>query len=66
MDNNVGMVISEITTWCVLLVGASALYKSGIREIKNAADAAKALKSFSDAGFPEKLIFYIVSSVLVY
>jgi NRAMP (natural resistance-associated macrophage protein)-like metal ion transporter len=34
MDNNAGMVISEITTWCILLVGASVLHKSGIRDIK--------------------------------
>ena len=63
MDNNAGMIISEITTWCILLVGATVLHKAGIKDIKNAADAAKALEplvhSFPNAGFLAKLIFSI-------
>jgi NRAMP (natural resistance-associated macrophage protein)-like metal ion transporter len=62
-DNNTGMIISEITTWCILLVGASVLNKSGVKDIKSAADAAKALEplvhSFPDAGFLAKLIFSV-------
>ncbi|MBE9601404.1 NRAMP family divalent metal transporter [Pedobacter sp. MC2016-24] len=62
-DNNVGMVISEFTTWCILLVGATVLHNSGVTDIKNAADAAKALeplvKSFPHAGYLAKLIFSI-------
>jgi NRAMP (natural resistance-associated macrophage protein)-like metal ion transporter len=62
-DNTTGMIISEITTWCILLVGASVLHQSGVKDIKNAADAAKALEplvhSFPDAGFLAKLIFSI-------
>jgi NRAMP (natural resistance-associated macrophage protein)-like metal ion transporter len=62
-DNNTGMIISEITTWCILLVGASVLHQSGVKDIKNAADAAKALEplvhSFPDAGFLAKLIFSV-------
>jgi Mn2+/Fe2+ NRAMP family transporter len=61
MDNNVGMVISEITTWCILLVGASVLHQGGVKDIKSASDAAKALEplvhSFPHAGFLAKLIF---------
>jgi NRAMP (natural resistance-associated macrophage protein)-like metal ion transporter len=63
MDNNIGMIISEITTWCILLVGASVLHQSGVKDIKTAADAAKALEplvhSFPNAGFLAKLIFSI-------
>jgi len=63
IDNNTGMIISEITTWCILLVGASVLHQSGVKDIKNAADAAKALEplvhSFPNAGFLAKLIFSV-------
>ncbi|MDB4924961.1 NRAMP family divalent metal transporter [Mucilaginibacter sp.] len=62
-DNAAGMIISEFTTWCILLVGATVLYKSGVKDIKTAADAAKALQplvhSFPNAGFLAKLIFSI-------
>jgi NRAMP (natural resistance-associated macrophage protein)-like metal ion transporter len=62
-DNNAGMIISEITTWCIILVGAAVLNKSGVKDIKTAADAAKALEplvhSFPHAGFLAKLIFSI-------
>jgi NRAMP (natural resistance-associated macrophage protein)-like metal ion transporter len=63
LDNNTGMIISEITTWCILLVGATVLHQSGVKDIKTAADAAKALEplvhSFPNAGFLAKLIFSI-------
>jgi len=63
VDNNAGMIISEITTWCILLVGATVLHNSGVRDVKTAADAAKALEplvhSFPNAGFLAKLIFSI-------
>jgi len=62
-DNNAGMLISEFTTWCILLVGATVLHNSGVKDLKTAADAAKALEpmvhSFPDAGFLAKLIFSI-------
>lgn len=62
-DNNVGMVISEFTTWCILLVGGTVLHNSGVTDIKNAADAAKALEplvhSFPNAGYLAKLIFSV-------
>lgn len=63
VDNNAGMIISEITTWCILLVGATVLHQSGVKDINTAADAAKALEplvhSFPNAGFLAKLIFSI-------
>jgi Mn2+/Fe2+ NRAMP family transporter len=46
-----------------LLVGATVLHQSGVKDIKTAADAAKALEplvhSFPNAGFLAKLIFSI-------
>jgi NRAMP (natural resistance-associated macrophage protein)-like metal ion transporter len=63
LDNNTGMIVSEITTWCILLVGATVLHQSGVKDINTAADAAKALEplvhSFPNAGFLAKLIFSI-------
>lgn len=63
LDNNAGMIISEITTWCILLVGGTVLHQSGVKDVKTAADAAKALEplvhSFPNAGFLSKLIFSI-------
>jgi len=63
LDNNAGMIISEITTWCILLVGATVLHNSGVTDVKTSADAAKALEplvhSFPHAGFLAKLIFSI-------
>ena len=63
LDNNSGMIISEITTWCILLVGATVLHGGGVKDVKTAADAAKALEplvhSFPNAGFLAKLIFSV-------
>lgn len=62
-DNAIGMIISEFTTWCILLVAATVLHENGVRDIKNAADAAKALEalvnSFPNAGYLAKLIFSV-------
>jgi NRAMP (natural resistance-associated macrophage protein)-like metal ion transporter len=63
VDNNAGMIISEITTWCIILVGATVLHASGVKDIKTAADAARALEplvhSFPNSGYLAKLIFSI-------
>lgn len=63
IDNNAGMIISEITTWSILVVAGTVLHNSGVTNIKTAADAAKALeplvRSFPDAGFISKFIFSI-------
>ncbi|RYE52255.1 MAG: divalent metal cation transporter, partial [Sphingobacteriales bacterium] len=63
IDNTAGMIISEFTTWSILVVTASALHSKGITDIKTAADAAKALEplvnTFPYAGLLAKLIFSI-------
>lgn len=63
IDNNAGMIISEITTWCILVVTGTVLHNSGITDIKTSADAAKALEplvqSFPHAGYLSKLIFSV-------
>lgn len=63
IDNNAGMIISEITTWSILVVAGTVLHNSGITDIKTAADAAKAIEplvqSFPHAGFISKFIFSI-------
>ncbi|HEY5461994.1 MAG TPA: divalent metal cation transporter [Hanamia sp.] len=63
IDNNAGMLISEITTWSILAVAGTVLHNSGVTDIKTAADAAKALEplvhSFPHAGYLSKLIFSI-------
>jgi NRAMP (natural resistance-associated macrophage protein)-like metal ion transporter len=63
VDNTVGMVFSEITAWCIILVGATVLHNSGVTDVKTAADAAKALEplvhTFPHAGFLAKLIFSV-------
>ncbi|SMD01754.1 NRAMP family divalent metal transporter [Pedobacter africanus] len=62
-DNTIGMVISEFTTWCILLVAATVLHENGVHDIKNAADAARALEplvhSFPNSGYLAKLIFSV-------
>lgn len=63
IDNNAGMLFSEISTWSIMAVGGAVLYGSGIHNINTAADAAKAIEplvhSFPHAGFLAKLIFAI-------
>lgn len=63
IDNNVGMIISEITTWSILVVAGTILHNSGVTDISNAADAAKALEplvhSFPHSGYLSKVIFAI-------
>jgi Mn2+/Fe2+ NRAMP family transporter len=57
------MIFSEFATWSIIAVAATVLHASGIRDVKTAADAAKALEplvhSFPHAGFLSKLIFSI-------
>jgi NRAMP (natural resistance-associated macrophage protein)-like metal ion transporter len=63
IDNNAGMIVSEITTWCILVVTGTVLHNSGITDIETSADAAKALEplvhSFPHAGYLSKLIFSV-------
>lgn len=61
IDNAVGMLASQIATWCIIVVTASVLHKSGVTNINTAADAARALEplvsSFPNAGFFSKSLF---------
>ena len=63
IDNNAGMIISEITTWSILVVAGTVLHNSGVTDIKTAADAAKAIEplvhSFPHSGYLSKVIFSI-------
>jgi NRAMP (natural resistance-associated macrophage protein)-like metal ion transporter len=63
IDNAVGMLVSEIATWCVVVVGAAALNAHGIMNVHTSADAAKALEplvqTFPHAGYIAKVIFAI-------
>jgi Mn2+/Fe2+ NRAMP family transporter len=63
LDNTFGMIFSEFATWSIIVVAATVLHNSGVKDIKTAADAAKALEplvhSFPHAGFLSKRIFSI-------
>ncbi|MBI3887871.1 divalent metal cation transporter, partial [Candidatus Microgenomates bacterium] len=63
LDNFIGMVISEIGSWCSIVVAATILHHNGITNIATAADAARALEplvsTFPNAGFLAKLIFSV-------
>ena len=62
-DNALGMISSQIATWCIIVVAATVLHKNGVTNIATAADAAKALEplvqTFPYAGFLAKVIFAI-------
>lgn len=63
IDNTVGMIYSEIVTWCIILVSATVLNRNGITNINTASDAAAALQplvhGFANAGIISKTIFAI-------
>jgi NRAMP (natural resistance-associated macrophage protein)-like metal ion transporter len=63
IDNFVGMLSSEIATWCIIVVAATVLNAHGVTNIGTAADAARALEplvhTFPYAGFLAKLIFAV-------
>jgi NRAMP (natural resistance-associated macrophage protein)-like metal ion transporter len=60
-DNFIGMFLSEVCTWSIIVVAATVLHANGVTDIQTAADAAKALEpfvqSFPNAGYIAKLIF---------
>jgi NRAMP (natural resistance-associated macrophage protein)-like metal ion transporter len=63
IDNFIGMLFSQLTTWSIIAVAATVLHNNGIMDIKTAADAAKALEpfvqSFPHAGLVAKCIFAV-------
>ena len=62
-DNAVGMTASQVITWSIIVVSATVLNQHGVKDLKTAADAAKALEplvnSFPYAGVLAKLLFSI-------
>jgi NRAMP (natural resistance-associated macrophage protein)-like metal ion transporter len=63
IDNFLGMISSEIATWCIIVVAATVLNAHGLTNIATTADAAKALEplvhTFPNAGFLAKVIFSV-------
>lgn len=63
LDNAFGMIFSEFATWSIIVVGATVLHNSGVKDVATAADAARALEplvhTFPHAGFLSKLIFAV-------
>lgn len=63
LDNFMGMTLASVTAWFIVIVCASVLFKNGVTEINNAADAARALEplvqGFPYAGLIAKIIFSV-------
>jgi NRAMP (natural resistance-associated macrophage protein)-like metal ion transporter len=61
LDNFVGMLSSEIATWCIIVVSATVLNRNGVTDVRTAADAARALeplvRTFPHAGEIAKVVF---------
>ena len=61
LDNFIGMLSSNLVTWCIIVTTATVLNSHGITDIKTSADAARALEplvnTFPNAGLLAKLIF---------
>jgi Mn2+/Fe2+ NRAMP family transporter len=57
------MIASQVITWSIIVVSATVLNQHGVKDLKTAADAAKALEplvnSFPYAGLLAKLLFSI-------
>lgn len=62
-DNFLGMLSSEVATWCIIVVAATVLSAHGVTNVATAADGAKALeplvRTFPDAGLIAKWLFAI-------
>ncbi|HEX6509083.1 MAG TPA: divalent metal cation transporter [Chloroflexota bacterium] len=61
VDNASGMIASQVVSWCIIIVGATALHAHGITTVNSAAQAAKALlplvHGFPHAGLLSELLF---------
>ena len=61
LDNFLGMLFSQIAAWSIIVVAGTVLHNNNILDVKNAADAARALEplvsTFSNAGLWAKVIF---------
>jgi NRAMP (natural resistance-associated macrophage protein)-like metal ion transporter len=60
-DNFVGMTLTSVTAWFIVIVCASVLFANGTTEIQTAADAARALEplvaNFPQSGMIAKILF---------
>jgi NRAMP (natural resistance-associated macrophage protein)-like metal ion transporter len=63
IDNAIGMLLSQVVTWCIIVAAGTVLFSNGVTNIATAADAAKALvplvHSFPNAGLIAEIIFAI-------
>jgi NRAMP (natural resistance-associated macrophage protein)-like metal ion transporter len=63
IDTALGMLLSNVTAWFVIVVGAVVLGRAGVTNIDSAADAAMALEplvhGFPNAGYIAKAIFAV-------
>lgn len=61
IDNAIGMVVSNVITWCIIVSTATILNANGVTDIKTSADAARALeplvRTFPNAGYLAKVAF---------
>ena len=61
IDNFIGMLSSNVVTWCIIVTAATVLHANGVTNIATSADAAKALEplvhSFPNAGYVAKIVF---------
>ena len=63
LDNFIGMLSSNVVTWCIIVTTATVLHSNGITNIATSADAAKAIeplvRTFPHAGYIAKVIFAV-------
>jgi NRAMP (natural resistance-associated macrophage protein)-like metal ion transporter len=61
IDNLIGMLASQLTAWCIIILSGTVLHSAGVLNIGTAADAARALEplvhSFPNAGLIAKALF---------
>ncbi|MCR4328357.1 MAG: divalent metal cation transporter [Patescibacteria group bacterium] len=63
IDNAIGMFLSQLIAWCIIVVTGTVLHQNGVTDIATAADAARALEplvqTFPHSGLIAQLIFAI-------
>jgi Mn2+/Fe2+ NRAMP family transporter len=63
IDNFIGMLSSNLISWCIIVTAGTVLHKHGVTNIATSADAAKALQplvnTFPNSGFLAEFIFSV-------
>ncbi len=63
IDTAAGMFVSELATWCIIVVAATVLNQNGITDVRTSAEAAVALeplvRTFPNAGYLAKVLFSV-------